>query len=101
MAISRDDALRIALAHVDGDNGPPPSDVIGQGDQPARLSIREVLSVDEIGRPPLIYGLTVPLHECWIAYLDSATTAIRSSRVVLVSKQSGRVVYFGSANDEG
>lgn len=42
------------------------------------------------------------LENCWITYLrESEPMALRSSTMLAVSKSTGRVVYFGSANDEG
>jgi hypothetical protein len=45
--------------------------------------------------------MTTGLKDCWIAYVSSRHLALQSSQVVLVSKESGEVIYFGSANDEG
>ena len=91
MAISRESAHRIASSYLQAAGADP--------DGP--WQIREVLSSDEVLREPLIYGLTVPLEECWIAYLDSPPIGIQSSRIVLVHKESGVILYSGSAGDEG
>ncbi len=52
---------------------------------------------------PMIYNR--PQGDCWVIYApwmdgkDGST--LRSSRVILVSKKSGEILYDGSANDEG
>lgn len=49
-----------------------------------------------------IYGLAVALNECWVVYVPRPFTGLlRSSEVVVVEKQSGAVIYHGSAFDEG
>lgn len=49
-----------------------------------------------------IYGLPVPLNDCWVVYVARPFTGIiRSSEIVIVEKSSGAVVYHGSAFDEG
>jgi hypothetical protein len=37
----------------------------------------------------------------WAVYKNSPEVAFKSAEVVLVSKRTGKVVYEGSANDEG
>jgi hypothetical protein len=37
----------------------------------------------------------------WVVYKNSHATALRSAEVVVVCKRTGRVLYEGSANDEG
>lgn len=67
----------------------------------SRGKVTKVLSVEEVSRPPLIYGLD-NLTNYWIAYLDREMPwMIQSSLVVLVSQQDGRVAYVGHACDEG
>jgi hypothetical protein len=65
--------------------------------------IREVMDVEELQRrnlrEPSIYGIDV--HGCWLVYLEQPGWAIRSSQIVAVSKDTGQVVYLGSACDEG
>lgn len=39
--------------------------------------------------------------EVWVVYKNPEQLALKSSEVVLVSKCTGRVVYEGSAGDEG
>jgi hypothetical protein len=101
MTISRDEAFRIASEYVQAERARTPAHFSERIGQTHLTSIREVLSSNEVGRPPLVYGLRVPIDECWIAYLHSVPTGIRSSQVVIVSKDSGQVLYFGSASDEG
>ena len=47
------------------------------------------------------YGFRAPISDCWIAYVEEPTLILRSSTVVLISKDSGEVVYSGAAKDEG
>ncbi|MCP5537545.1 MAG: hypothetical protein H7A51_15090 [Akkermansiaceae bacterium] len=46
-----------------------------------------------------------PTEPCWLIYapwLDGRDREVlRSSRIIMVSKSSGEVLYDGSANDEG
>lgn len=67
--------------------------------------IWSVTTSDKIrGRKPAPY-LVGPerLEDCWIVYLERVPglPVICSSTIMLVSKADGRVVYFGSAADEG
>lgn len=49
---------------------------------------------------PVIYG--VPLENCWVAYIKSPEPlGLRSSIIIIVDRESGEVIYRGSANDEG
>jgi hypothetical protein len=48
-----------------------------------------------------IYGLAVPLNECWVVYVPQPLTGFRSSEVIIIEKRSGAVVYHGLAFDEG
>lgn len=47
------------------------------------------------------YGL--PIENCWhILFSDQAVTfGLRSSRLIAISKETGKVIFDGSANDEG
>ena len=40
-------------------------------------------------------------NSVWVVYKNPEQSVLKSSEVVLVSKRSGRVVYEGSAGDEG
>lgn len=48
-------------------------------------------------------GEPIHLDRCWIAYLEypGQELCLRSSTVVLVYKDTGKVVYHGSADDDG
>jgi hypothetical protein len=39
--------------------------------------------------------------DLWVVYKNAEQNALKSSEVVLVSKRTGRVLYEGSAHDEG
>jgi hypothetical protein len=46
-----------------------------------------------------IYG--VRREDTWVVYKNPRAVALRSSDVVVVCKRTGRVLYEGSAHDEG
>jgi hypothetical protein len=92
LPISREDARGIAAAHVAGKGG----------------AISEVLAAGEGGaRSPEIYDpkKKIDLSRCWVAYQEKkrepGVISFESSVVVLVSKETGRILYYGSAHDEG
>lgn len=65
------------------------------------LGVSKILSIDEItGRLPYVYN--VSLSECWIAYVETLPLlALDSSTIVVIARDTGKVVYHGSASDEG
>ena len=66
--------------------------------------IRSVLRLEEIrARHPNVYGLSPEdLKTSWIAYLhDPSFFGLRSSTIIVISRATGRVIYLGSACDEG
>jgi hypothetical protein len=99
--ITRDEAARIALAHVRAlDRGP--SDAFGSGVRdPGQPTIAAVHDPAEVGRPRMLYHLREALDSCWIAYLAPRHLRLEPSHIVLVAKETGNVIYSGSANDEG
>lgn len=101
MSITRDEARHIAQRYVESMSASSRGGVAEAISELHIPEIRRVHSAEGIDRPPLIYGLRVPLEECWIAYLTSRGRGLHSSAVVLISKDSGQVVYSGSAHDEG
>lgn len=44
-----------------------------------------------------------PTEPCWYAYVphNDGILALRSSRIVIMSRVTGKVIYDGSAGDEG
>jgi hypothetical protein len=86
--ITREDALRIGR-----------TEILARG---LGTGAREALLVDEIAWSlPRIYGAP-DLETYWIVYADHAPLGVlRSSDVVLVARDTGQVMYAGSANDEG
>ena len=75
---------------------------IASCDHLASISRPELKVVDGREAHVNIYGLPVPLNECWVVYVPRPFTGIiRSSEVVIVEKKSGAVIYHGSARDEG
>jgi hypothetical protein len=87
--VTRDEALRIAeefLAHDPRPHG--------------GRRVRYVFGIDELPfREPCLYAVDVA--RCWIAYVDRPLRGLMSSEIVLVAKDSGDIVYSGTANDEG
>jgi hypothetical protein len=65
------------------------------------FAIREVLLPAEItSARPRLYN--VPLDNVWIAYVEQVGSfAIDSSRIVVIDRRNGDVLYRGSAHDEG
>lgn len=49
-----------------------------------------------------IYGLN-PADPCWYVYApwSDEQTVLRSSRVIVISRMTGEILYDGSAGDEG
>lgn len=92
MAISRSDAFEIAENYVK-------TCPLEEG-----TGISEILSIDEIvWRRPCIYGYSdEKMKNYWIAYVNIPSKAmISSSTILLISKDTGVVIYSGSAHDEG
>jgi hypothetical protein len=64
------------------------------------LEVREALLPDELERPLSLYN--VDIGNGWIVYVeDLEPYFLRSSTVLAIDRDSGRVLYHGSANDEG
>lgn len=62
---------------------------------------REIAAVDGAGTAINVYGLPQAVSDCWVVYVPQPRPPRRSSVVILVSKESGEVIYYGGANDEG
>ena len=56
-------------------------------------------------KPKNVYIYNMPVEPCWFVFSPwndgKDGTMLRSSRLILVSKLSGKVLYDGSAYDEG
>ena len=67
--------------------------------------ITNVLTLDEITfREPCLYGVSdEDLGQSWIAYCHKPEMLpmLCSSTIIVISKDTGKVIYSGSANDEG
>ncbi len=99
--IDRTTAHEIAQTFLDEEAGRPPART-GEA-QPTgwRPTVSKVVDSTEIdSAPPRLYGVP-DLSGYWIAYIVPARVAIQSSQIVLVTKSSGEVAYYGSAHDEG
>ena len=85
--VSKKQTGDIALAHV----------------QDRGFSVRSILAGEELGSPPTIYtAAPIDWMKVWVVYLAGPTFgfALKSSDIVVVAKDDGRVLYSGSANDE-
>lgn len=59
-----------------------------------------VFTFDEIPYPkPNTYNLA--LEDCWIAYIEKESLGLGSSTIVVIRQDTGQVIYYGSAGDEG
>ena len=87
--MTRDEARQIA------------SDYLRQRGRDVR--IRHVLLWDEITvrKPAPYFTSPVRPEDCWVCYLESQVMMLASSEIVLVTRDTGEVVYAGSASDEG
>ena len=87
--MTRDEARRIA------------SDYLRQRGRD--VGIRHVLLWDEITfrKPAPYFSGSVRPEDCWVCYLESQGWMLASSEIVLVARETGEVVYAGSASDEG
>ena len=69
------------------------------------FKVNKVLAWDEINfrKPCIYYVRPFDIEKCWIAYLDGPWTglALKSSDIAIISRDSGEVVYAGTASDEG
>ena len=101
MPISREEAFQVAADYVQHRLAGAPDQLFESRGRAHPPLVSEVLASNEVSRPPTVYGLRVPIEECWIAYLDSGRWCICSSEVVIISKKDGQVIYSGSAGDEG
>jgi len=53
------------------------------------------------GEEACINAYNVRRRDTWVVYKNCATMGLRASDVVVICKRSGRVLYEGSAGDEG
>src|SRR5262249_2543694 len=91
-AITRDEAARIAAEHL------------GRVPDLVAAKVGKVVAWAEIdGRRPCLLNAPPGIEDSWVAYLEfpGEDLIIRSSRVIIVSRESGAVVFSGDANDEG
>lgn len=66
--------------------------------------VYKVLAYDEItSRKPCLYNVSEEsLKQSWIAYTEIPEVfALQSSIIVVVLKDNGKIIYAGSASDEG
>lgn len=99
--ITREQAADIARSHL---ISRPHADLQQMREGPDSNFVREVdqvRSVEEVSRAPMAYGLPARLEDSWIVYLTGHPFILQSSTIILVSKEDGSVLYYGSALDEG
>jgi hypothetical protein len=94
MPITREDAQEIAEEYMAGDPGRE------------RRAVTNVVTYQEVlvagTRPPKPYGVIGrDLLTSWIVYVEGLPAMLASSTILLVSRDTGQVLYFGSAGDEG
>jgi hypothetical protein len=100
--ISREEAGRIATAYLKAAFASPKGLVSANVRRSHEPTVEVVRDLSEASRPPRPYlSSDAGVADCWIAYLTSRLLALQASQIVLVSKESGEVLYFGSAHDEG
>jgi hypothetical protein len=60
-------------------------------------------SYEECGRLYIYKVKPFREEDCWFFYLQEIPRvhALRSSTILVISKENGKVMYFGSAGDEG
>jgi hypothetical protein len=91
-AITRDQASRIAAEHLRR-----ASDLVG-------AKVRKVVAWEEMTwRRPSIFNAPPGIESSWAAYLRFPNEPLMScsSKIVIVSRTTGAVLYAGDANDEG
>jgi hypothetical protein len=67
----------------------------------AGCGLAETLAVDELRAPVNVYPRRGDIWNCWIAYAKQEGFGFHSSRLALVDRDTGEVLYVGSAHDEG
>lgn len=74
------------------------ADAIAHGLGFAALDVR---CLDEIkAAKPILYG--VNLEDAWVVYIEQVgPLALQPSVIVVVDRESGSILYRGSAHDEG
>jgi hypothetical protein len=80
------------------------ADVLHFSAERNEYNVSRVVGFDELtGAPPAAYiRSSESIEDCWIVYLGRRKfIGLCSSTIMLVSKLSGHMVYFGSAGDEG
>jgi hypothetical protein len=90
--ITWNQAVRIATEHL------------GRVPEFGGAKVREVVAWDEIAwSRPNLYNAPHGIQDSWVAYLDfpNEPVMIRSSRIIIVSRKTGTVLFAGDANDEG
>jgi hypothetical protein len=94
MPITREEAWKIAEEYMAGDPKRERRPVVKV------VTYQEVLAAGT--RPPMPYDVMGrDALTSWIVYLEGLPAMLGSSTIALVSRDTGQVLYYGSANDEG
>ena len=91
-AVTREQAVRIATEHL------------GRVPEFVSARIRRVVAWEEMTwRRPSIFNAPLGIERSWVGYLDfpNEPMMIRSSRIIIVSRETGAVLFAGDADDEG
>jgi hypothetical protein len=107
MPTTRDDALELArnyaATHWSDQYQPSRWSETAPGSggrlEAGRPAVHDWDYLHRAGRAPRLYG--VSLVKCWVVYLARSQPWIGSSQIIALAKDTGEVVYAGSANDEG
>ena len=89
--IPREQALRIA------------NDYVKKYPERGLTFAQKIFDFEEINfSKPQPYGVpSEEISKAWIAYCEPNFSALQSSLIIVVSKETGEVIYSGSADDEG
>jgi hypothetical protein len=81
------------------------NDILRSKSEAGAYEVHRVVTLDEITwrRPHAGYGVSQDVFEgSWIAYLNDRTfVGLKSSTIMLLTRDAGHLAYFGSACDEG
>lgn len=71
-------------------------------EQAVKSQSRQVECFSSLPERCALYG-TIPDEPCWYVYApwDDGLLALRSSRVIVISRLTGKIILDGSAGDEG
>jgi hypothetical protein len=81
------------------------ADILRSKSEASTHKVHRVVTLDEISwqRPMPAYGVSKTIFDGnWIVYLaDKSFVGLKSSIIMVLEQETGRLLYFGSAHDEG